>query len=68
MEHLILQPKDIQEVPRWKKEDMLRTNAFFTDKKGISFDKHDRENDLDPHHDGLVITLYVANHFIQKKY
>lgn len=41
----------------WKK-------AFLTDKKEILLDEDDRKHVLDPHHDGLVITFYVSNHFI----
>ncbi|KAD6796232.1 hypothetical protein E3N88_07128 [Mikania micrantha] len=32
----------------------------------VSFEEQDRENILDPHHDGLVITLYVANHYVRR--
>ena len=45
-------------------EERPRNNAFLTDKKEISFDKDDMENVLDPQHDGRVITLYVASHFV----
>jgi len=31
----------------------------------ISFEEEDRENIRNPHHDGLVITLYIANHFVR---
>jgi len=31
----------------------------------ISFEEADWENILDPHHDGLVINLYIANHFVR---
>ncbi|KAD4585878.1 hypothetical protein E3N88_23479 [Mikania micrantha] len=32
----------------------------------VSFEEQDRENILDPHHDGLVITLYVDNHYVRR--
>ncbi|KAD0312828.1 hypothetical protein E3N88_44470 [Mikania micrantha] len=32
----------------------------------VSFEEQDRENILDPHHDGLIITLYVANHYVRR--
>ncbi|KAI3821220.1 hypothetical protein L1987_08780 [Smallanthus sonchifolius] len=37
-----------------------------TKEKVISFDEDDRNDVQDPHHDDLVITLYIANHFIQR--
>lgn len=47
-----------------EKEETQRNNAFLTNKKEISFDEDDMKDVLDPHHDDLVITLYVANHFV----
>ncbi|KAI3821347.1 hypothetical protein L1987_08913 [Smallanthus sonchifolius] len=41
----------------------IRTSNL-TEEKVISFDVDDRNDVQDPHHDGLVITLYIANHFI----
>ncbi|XP_035845292.1 uncharacterized protein LOC118491545 [Helianthus annuus] len=41
-----------------------RTTTLTTDKV-ITFDSDDRDTVQDPHHDGLVITLYVANHFMR---
>lgn len=49
-----------------EKEDKPRKNALLTNKKEIYFDEDDMEDMLEPHHDGLVITLYVANHFFSK--
>lgn len=49
-----------------EKENMPRKNAFLTNKNEISFEEDDRENVLDPHDDGLVITLYVAKHFVRR--
>jgi hypothetical protein len=37
-----------------------------TEGKTISFDDEDMYNVQDPHHDGLVITLYIANHFVRR--
>lgn len=54
----------MQDIPRWKKEVMPRKNALLTNKKETYFDEDDRESVLDPHNDGLVITIYVANHFV----
>lgn len=45
---------------------MPKKNAFLTNKKEISFYEYDMENVFDPHHDGLVKTLYVANHFVRR--
>lgn len=47
-------------------EDRPRKNALLTDIKEISFNEHDTKKVLDPHHDGLVITFYVANHFVRR--
>ena len=37
-----------------------------TNEKVITFDGDDRDSIQDPHHDGLVITLYIANHFVRR--
>ncbi|MDV3153310.1 MAG: hypothetical protein Q8755_02945, partial [Candidatus Phytoplasma australasiaticum] len=37
-----------------------------TEGKTISFNDDDMDNVQDPHHDGLVITLYVANYFVRR--
>ena len=42
-----------------EKEDRPIKNALLNDKKEISFDENDRDNFLDLHYYGLVITLYV---------
>lgn len=47
-----------------EKEDKLKKNVFLTKKKDISFNEDDKENMIYPHHDGLVIPLYVANQFV----
>lgn len=49
-----------------EKEERHRKNTSITNKKEIIFDKTDREDIMDPHHDGLVITLYIANHFFRR--
>ncbi|KAK9080783.1 hypothetical protein SSX86_000541 [Deinandra increscens subsp. villosa] len=36
------------------------------DLKDVTFSEDDRCNVMDPHHDGLVITLYIANHFVKR--
>ncbi|KAI3810332.1 hypothetical protein L1987_19944 [Smallanthus sonchifolius] len=41
----------------------IRTSSL-TNEKVICFDEDDRNNVQGPYHDGLVITLYIANHFI----
>ncbi|KAI3821624.1 hypothetical protein L1987_09193 [Smallanthus sonchifolius] len=43
----------------------IKTSSL-TEEKVIYFDEDDRDEVQDPHHDGLVITLYIANHFIRK--
>ncbi|KAI3812675.1 hypothetical protein L1987_17387 [Smallanthus sonchifolius] len=43
----------------------IRTSSL-TEEKVISFDEDDRNDVQDPHHDGLVITMYIANHFIRR--
>ena len=37
-----------------------------TSEKEITFDEVDREDIRDPHHDRLVITLFVTNHFVKR--
>ncbi|KAI3744710.1 hypothetical protein L1987_57801 [Smallanthus sonchifolius] len=49
-----------------EKEDRPTRTSTVTDQKVISFDEEDRDNVQDPHHDGLVITLYIANHFVRR--
>ena len=34
--------------------------------KEIIFDEADRQDIQDPHHDRLVITLYIANHSVRR--
>ena len=37
-----------------------------TNEKEITINEQDRENIQYPHHDGLVITPYIANHFVKR--
>lgn len=41
-------------------------NISMENSKEIIFDEQDRENINDLHHDGLVINLYIINHFIRR--
>jgi hypothetical protein len=41
----------------------IRTSTM-TDQKTISFDEEDKAHIQDPHHDSLVITLFIANHYV----
>lgn len=43
----------------------IRTSTT-TEQKVISFDEDDRINVQDPHHDGLVITLFISNHYVRR--
>lgn len=49
-------------VSEAKKEEKPRKNMPVTNGKEISFDEQEKENIQDPHHNGLVITLYIVNH------
>ncbi|KAI3725211.1 hypothetical protein L1987_64989 [Smallanthus sonchifolius] len=57
--------RNSKEAKREKGDRPLRTSSL-TKEKIISFNEEDMDNVRDPHHDGLVITLYVANHFIRR--
>ncbi|XP_022023597.1 uncharacterized protein LOC110923848 [Helianthus annuus] len=43
----------------------IRTSTV-TQEKVITFDDDDRVDVQDPHYDGLVITLFISNHFVCK--
>ena len=43
----------------------IRTSSV-TKGKIITFDEDDRVDIQDPHHDGLVITLFISNHFVRR--
>ncbi|KAI3742755.1 hypothetical protein L1987_60450 [Smallanthus sonchifolius] len=49
-----------------EKGDRPTKNSSLTEAKVISFDEGDRDDVKDPHHDGLVITLCITNHFIRR--
>ncbi|KAI3810646.1 hypothetical protein L1987_20268 [Smallanthus sonchifolius] len=49
-----------------EKGDRTTKSSSLTEKKVICFDDGDRDDVQDPHHDGLVITLYISNHFIRR--
>ncbi|KAI3744474.1 hypothetical protein L1987_57555 [Smallanthus sonchifolius] len=49
-----------------EKGDRPTKTSNLTEAKVISFDEGDKDDVQDPHHDGLVITLYIANHFIRR--
>ncbi|KAD4180068.1 hypothetical protein E3N88_28659 [Mikania micrantha] len=60
-------PEDTPKKLRWRMENGERPakTSTLTTETVISFEEQDRENIMDPHHDGLVITLYVANHYVR---
>ena len=41
-------------------------NTKVLPEREITFDEDDREGVQDPHHDGLVITLMIANLFVRR--
>ncbi|KAF5802492.1 putative aspartic peptidase domain superfamily [Helianthus annuus] len=43
----------------------IRTSSV-SEGKTITFDENDRINIQDPHHDSLVITLFISNHFVRR--
>ncbi|KAI3695247.1 hypothetical protein L1987_78239 [Smallanthus sonchifolius] len=57
--------KNAKEAKTEKGDRPIRTSSW-TEEKVISFDEDDIDNVQDAHHDGLVITLYIANHFIRR--
>ncbi|XP_076943802.1 uncharacterized protein LOC143614177 [Bidens hawaiensis] len=44
-------------------ERLVKTTSL-SDINIVTFDEDDRYHVIDPHHDGLDITLYIANHFV----
>ncbi|XP_023763507.1 uncharacterized protein LOC111911971 [Lactuca sativa] len=60
------QAKRHARVSKIEKEDRPRKNTMVSSEKEITFDETDREGIQDPHHDGLMITLYMANHFVRR--
>ncbi|KAI3704181.1 hypothetical protein L1987_74396 [Smallanthus sonchifolius] len=57
--------RNAKEAKTEKGDRSLRTSILI-EEKIISFNEDDRDNVQDPHHDDLVITLYVVNHFIRR--
>ncbi|XP_076930094.1 uncharacterized protein LOC143594736 [Bidens hawaiensis] len=49
-----------------EKETRPTRTTILVDKKVITFEEEGKENILYPHHDGLFITLYMANHYLQR--
>ncbi|XP_076906105.1 uncharacterized protein LOC143562075 [Bidens hawaiensis] len=43
----------------------IRTTTL-TDQRVITFDEEDRMHLKDPHHDELIITLFIANHYVRR--
>ncbi|KAJ0942255.1 putative retrotransposon gag domain-containing protein [Helianthus annuus] len=46
-------------------ERLIRTTSV-SEGKVITFDEDDRVDIQDPHHDSLVITLFISNHFVRR--
>ncbi|XP_076912989.1 uncharacterized protein LOC143571455 [Bidens hawaiensis] len=42
----------------------IRTTTL-TNQRVITFDEEDRMHLQDPHHDGLIITLFIVNHYVR---
>ena len=40
--------------------------SILTQKKVISYDEDNCADIQDPHHDGVVITLFISNHFVRR--
>ncbi|KAI3797987.1 hypothetical protein L1987_33253 [Smallanthus sonchifolius] len=57
-------PRNAKEEKTENGDKSIMTSSL-TEEKVICFDEDD-EDIQDPHHDGLVTTLYVANHFIRR--
>ncbi|KAI3814223.1 hypothetical protein L1987_18971 [Smallanthus sonchifolius] len=58
-------PRNAKEA-KTEKRDRLNKTSTLTEEKVISFDEWDRDDVQDPHHDGLVITVYNVNLFIHR--
>ncbi|XP_076929013.1 uncharacterized protein LOC143593190 [Bidens hawaiensis] len=43
----------------------IRTNSL-TNERIITFDEEDQMHLCNPHHDGLIITLFTANHYVRR--
>lgn len=55
----------MQRCHNWKKKGP-RNNVVLTEKDEVTFYEDERENILDPHNDGLVLNLYIVNHYIRR--
>lgn len=53
-------------VLKSEKEERQQKITSITNEKEITFVETDRTNVQDPHHNGLVINLYIANHFFRR--
>lgn len=53
-------------VSKIEREEGPQKNIWIGNNNKIIFDEHDRENIQDPHHEGLVITLYITNNFVRR--
>ncbi|XP_023749791.1 uncharacterized protein LOC111898097 [Lactuca sativa] len=60
------QAKRQNKVSKTEKENRSRKNTLVSKKKEITLDETDREGIQDPHHDGLMITMYIANQFVRR--
>ncbi|KAI3819390.1 hypothetical protein L1987_13221 [Smallanthus sonchifolius] len=58
-------PRNAKEAKTENGDIPIKTSSL-TEEKVICFDDDDRDEVHDPRHDGLVITLYIANHFIRR--
>ncbi|KAI3807551.1 hypothetical protein L1987_23481 [Smallanthus sonchifolius] len=57
--------RNAKEAKTEKGDRPIKTSSL-TEEKVICFDEDYKNNVQDPHHDGLVITQYIANHFIRR--
>ncbi|XP_023758741.1 uncharacterized protein LOC111907173 [Lactuca sativa] len=53
-------------VSKMENEKGPQKNTMITNQKEIMFDETDMLDVQDPHHNGLLITLYIANHFVRR--
>ena len=49
-----------------EKEKGPQKNTIMTNQKEIIFDETNRLDVQYPHHDGLVITVFICNHFVRR--
>ena len=53
-------------VSKTEKEERPKKNTKIMNEKEIIFAETNREDVQDPHHEGLVITLYIFNGFLKR--